>query len=157
MSRRHGFTLLEIMLVVMIGTLMMMIAVPSVGAFLREQTLKESFEAFDAFARKAQSRAMSEGGTFVMVWDKDGISLQALDPVAAEAEGGPERFDFAEGTTWTLQRPAALVKKPVWEWPFWRSGACEPVTISFEGPAGSWSAEYNGLTARGKIVDMDVK
>lgn len=157
MSRRHGFTLLELMLVVMIGSLMMMVAVPSVGAFLREQKLKESFEDFDAFTRKAQSRAVNESGTFVMIWDKEGISLQPLDPVAADKAGGPERFSFSEGNRWTLQRPAALVKKPVWEWPFWRSGACEPVIVSFESPAGSWTAEYNGLTGRGKIVDMDVK
>ena len=145
------------MLVVMIGTLIMTVAVPSVASYLREQKLKESFVAFDAFVAKAQSHAVNAGGTFVMVWDKEGISLQPLDPVAADAAGSPERFDFSEGNTWTLQRPAALVKKPVWEWPFWRSGACEPVIVSFESAAGSWSAEYNGLTGRGKIVDMDVK
>lgn len=157
MSRQHGFTLLELMLVVMIGTLIMSVAVPSVASLLREQKLKESFEEFDAFARKAQNRAVSESGTFVMVWDKEGISLQPLDPVAEDKAGPPERFTFSEGNIWTLQRPAALVKKPVWEWPFWRSGACEPVIVSFESPGGSWSAEYSGLTGRGKIVDMEVK
>lgn len=157
MSRRHGFTLLELMLVVMIGTLIMSVAVPSVASLMREQKLKETFEEFDAFVRTAQSRAVRESSTFVMVWDKDGISLEPLDPVVAEAAGAPERFAFSEGQIWTLQRPAALVKKPVWEWPFWRSGACEPVVVSFESPAGTWSAEYNGLTGRGKIVDMEVK
>lgn len=156
MSRRHGFTLLELMLVVMIGALIMGVAVPSVTAILREQRLKQSFEDFDEFVRTAQAKAVKEAGTFVMVWEKDGITLEPLDPVAAEAAGERERFAFSEGT-WSLQRPAALVKKPVWEWPFWRSGACEPVIVSFESEAGSWSAEYNGLTGRGKITDMEVK
>lgn len=145
------------MLVVMIGTLIMGIAVPSVAGLLREQRLKQTFEEFDNFVRTAQSKAVKESGTFVMVWEKEGISLEPLDPVAAEAAGAPEHFSFSEDTTWTLLRPAALVKKPVWEWPFWRSGACEPVVVSFESPAGSWSAEYSGLTGRGKLVDMEVK
>jgi prepilin-type N-terminal cleavage/methylation domain-containing protein len=157
MSRRHGFTLLELMLVVMIGTLIMSVAVPSVAGLLREQNLKQSFEDFDTFARTAQTKAVSESTTYVMVWDKDGISLEPLDPVVAEKAGAPEHFAFSEDTKWSLQRPAALVKSPVWEWPFWRSGACEPVVVSFESKAGTWSAEYSGLTGRGKIVDMEVK
>ena len=157
MSRRHGFTLLELMLVVMIGTLIMGVAVPSVAGLLREQKLKQTFEEFDNFVRTAQSTAVQKSGTFVMVWEKDGINLEALDPVAGESAGAPEHFSFSEEATWTLKRPAALVKKPVWEWPFWRSGACEPVVVSYASPAGSWSAEYSGLTGRGKLVDLEVK
>jgi prepilin-type N-terminal cleavage/methylation domain-containing protein len=157
MSRRHGFTLLELMLVVMIGVLIMSVAVPSVAALLRQQHLKQTFEEFDNFVHTAQTKAVQESGTYVMVWGKDGIDLQPLDPAAAETAGAPEHFAFPDDTKWTLERPAALVKKPVWEWPFWRSGACEPVIVSFESPAGSWTAEYSGLTALGKLVDMDAK
>lgn len=163
MSPRQGFTLLELMLVVMIGSLIMAVAVPSVAGLMREQKLKQTFEEFDTFVRTAQTKAVQGRRTIVMVWEKDGINLVGLDAAPeeaaepAEGSGGAETFAFSEGNTWTLQRPAALVKKPVWEWPFWRSGACEPVIVSFESPAGTWSAEYNGLTGRGKLTDMEVK
>jgi prepilin-type N-terminal cleavage/methylation domain-containing protein len=157
MSRRDGFTLLELMLAVMIGLLLMGIAVPSVTAMLREQALKRTFEEFDDFVRTAQAKAVKESGTFVMIWDKEGIALQPLDSKVGEEAGAVERFSFPEGSHWTLTRPAALVKNPVWEWPFWKSGACEPVLVAFESPAGSWSVEYNGLTGRGKMTDLEVK
>jgi hypothetical protein len=92
-----------------------------------------------------------------MVWKEDGITLEPLDPAAHGEEGGVEQFPFAEGSTWKLERPAALVKNPVAEWPFWRSGTCESVVVHHESSAGTWSAEYNGLTGRGKVVDMEVK
>lgn len=157
MSRRHGFTLLELCLAVMIGMLLMSIAVPSVTAMLREQRLRQSFEDFDDFARAAQTQAVKDRRMVVMVWDKEGISLDSPELAAEEANGAAKRFSFAEGATWNLQRPAALVKDPVWEWPFWRSGACEPVIVSYESPAGTWSAEYNGLTGHGRVVAMEVK
>ena len=157
MSRRQGFTLLELCLAVMIGLLLMSIGVPSVTGMLREQRLRATFEEFDDFVRGAQSKAIKERRMVVMVWDKEGISLDSPEVSADEANPAAERFAFVEGATWNLQRPAALVKNPVWEWPFWRSGACEPVTVSYESPAGTWSAEYNGLTGRGKVVAMEVK
>ena len=157
MSRRQGFTLLELCLAVMIGLLLMSIGVPSVTGMLREQRLRATFEEFDDFVRAAQSKAIKERRMVVMVWDKEGISLDSPEVSADEANPAAERFAFVEGATWNLQRPAALVKNPVWEWPFWRSGACEPVTVSYESPAGTWSAEYNGLTGRGKVVAMEVK
>lgn len=165
MSRRHGFTLLEILIAVTLGLMLLLIAVPSLSGMFREQKLRDSFQKFDAFVRGAQSKAIAERRTFVMVWDKEAIDLVALDPAAAanppeeSAVTDPaagDRFPL-EGGKWALERPAALVKKPIWEWPFWRSGLCEPAIVHFESDAGSWSAEYSGLTGRGKITAMDVK
>ncbi len=157
MSRRHGFTLLEILLAIVIGTLLMTIAVPGVVGTLREQKLKKTFEDFDDFVRKTQAKAVADHVTQLMVWSATGIDLVTLDAAATDEGGTHERFSFDDGATWNLQRPAALVKKPVWEWPFWRSGACEPVIVGYEGAAGTWSAEYNGLTGRGKLIAMEVK
>jgi hypothetical protein len=92
-----------------------------------------------------------------MVWDKDGIELVSFEPGEEGGEAAPERYEFPAEAKITLERPAALVKKPVWEWPFWRSGSCEPVIVNYESPAGTWSIEYNGLTSRGRILAMEVK
>jgi prepilin-type N-terminal cleavage/methylation domain-containing protein len=157
MSPRHGFTLLEIMLAIVIGLLLMSVAVPSVVGMMKEQKLKQTYEEFDDFVRKAQIKAVESGQTQVMVWDAAGINLIPQSVEEAEKQEAPEHFTFADDTTWSLVRPAALVKKPVWEWPFWRSGVCEPVIVNYEGPAGKWSAEYNGLTGRGKLIETETK
>ncbi len=157
MSRPQGFTLLEIMLAIVIGLLLMGVAVPSVIGLMREQRLKETYEQFDDFARAAQTEAVKKGKTMVMIWDEASISLVPLDPEARDEGAEPRSFPFPDGATMTLSRPAALVKKPVPEWPFWRTGACEPAIVNLEGPGGTWTAEYNGLTARGRITDMHAK
>lgn len=173
MSRRQGFTLLEILIAIVLGLMLLLIAVPSVSGMFRERKVRETFQKFDEFVRSAQTLAVTERRTHVMIWDEAGIELVPLDPTApelaedsaasapaAEPEAGAETaasfFPFTEGT-WSLQRPAALVKKPIWEWPFWRSGVCEPAIVQFESEAGSWTAEYTGLSARGRITAMEVK
>ena len=145
------------MLAIVIGLLLMGVAVPSVIGLMREQRLKASYEEFDDFVRRAQTEAVKKGRTMVMVWDKDAIQLVPLDPEAHDAEAEPASFAFPDGATITLARPAALVKKPVPEWPFWKTGACEPAVVSLEGPGGVWTAEYNGLTARGHLSQMSPK
>lgn len=154
---RHGFTLLEIMLAILIGLLLMSVAVPSVSGLFREQRLKKSYEDFDDFVRKAQLRAVSEGHTFVMTWQDAAATLVPLDPDAKERDAAPEIFAVPDGSTFALERPAALVKKPVAEWPFWRSGTCEPMIVHCQSAAGAWVVEYSGLTARGKVLAMESK
>lgn len=170
-TSRHarGFTLLEILIAVAIGLLLLLIAVPSVSGMMREQKLRETFQKFDDFVRAAQMKARTNRRTYVMVWYQESIELVPLDPTAPdsapvlpaegaeEAAGDADHFALTEDAAWTLQRPAALVKKPIWEWPFWRSGLCEPVIVQYESEAGSWTAEYSGLTGRGRVIAMEVK
>ncbi len=153
--------------------MLLLIAIPSVSGMVREQKLRATFQEFDNFVRAAQNRAITDRRTYVMVWDKEGIDLIPLDPTAPDSElvpppgsadapleEQPEEanfFPFSEESAWSLQRPAALVKEPIWEWPFWRSGLCEPVIVHHESEAGSWSAEYSGLTGRGRVLAMEVK
>ena len=158
MSRRAGFTLLEICLALFVSLLLITLAVPSIASVLAEQRLKRSFDAFDGFVRTAREKSIAEGRTYTMVWTEDGITLRAderrdTDDGAAE----PERFVFAEGESLTLERPAALVKKPPPEWVFWRSGLCEEVLVSFAGAAGRWRVRYDPLTAHATFLDSEVK
>ncbi len=145
------------MLAIVIGLLLMGVAVPSVIGLMREQRLKETYEQFDDFVRQAQTEAVTKGRTMVMVWDEASIELVPLDPEAREEGAEPRIFSFPDGATMSLARPAALVKKPVPEWPFWKTGACEPAVVSLEGPGGVWTAEYNGLTGRGRLAELQPK
>ena len=57
MSRnRAAFTLLELMLAISITIVVLLVAVPSVRGYVAEQRLRETFEKFDALARKAMRR-----------------------------------------------------------------------------------------------------
>jgi prepilin-type N-terminal cleavage/methylation domain-containing protein len=85
MPRRHAFTLLEILIAIVIGLMLLLIAVPSVSGMIREQKLRETFQKFDNYVRAAQTRAMRERRTYVMVWDKKGIDLVPLDPTVPDA------------------------------------------------------------------------
>ena len=158
MSRRAGFTLLEICLALFISLLLITLAVPSIASLLAEQKLKRTFDAFDTFVRTAREKSMTERRTYAMSWGEDGITLLPVerrdtDDPAAE----PERFLFAEGESLTLTRPSALMKKPPAEWVFWRSGLCEEALITFTGAAGSWSVRYDPLTTHATFIDSEVK
>lgn len=163
MKRRAGFTLLEILLAMLIGMLLIAITVPSITGMMREEKLKKVFLEFDTFVQQAQLKAVKDRKTYVLIWEEHGVHFQTLDPMKDDkAPSGDETgeladlsgFSFADKTTWVLERPAALVKNPVWEWPFWRTGLCESVRVRYEGPEGMWVADYNGLTARGKLTEM---
>ena len=67
-----------------------------------------------------------------------------------------ETFAFGDSETFTIERPASLLppKDTPPAWTFWRSGTCEPVLISYTGPDGSWTAQYNPLTGHGEIIEQ---
>ena len=158
MSRRNGFTLLEICIALFIAMIMLSLAVPSILAMLAEQRLKASFDGFDEWVRKAHERSVDERRTYAMVWDEQGISLRAVEGEEEEVtEEEENRFTFTKGETFTLVRPAALMKEPPSEWVFWKSGLCEEAVVEFAGAVGSWRVHYDPLTARGTFVDSEVK
>ncbi|MDQ3622231.1 MAG: prepilin-type N-terminal cleavage/methylation domain-containing protein [Verrucomicrobiota bacterium] len=152
-ARRAGFTLFEIILVVVIIVLLATMAVPSVQGLLDERELQAVFGQFDGFVHQAQVRAVTERRAYTMVWDEDGITLRPNELTEDDAEAGFARFDFQEGSI-ILERPAALEKKPPMEWTFWRSGTCEPAIVRYEGSAGSWTVQYDPLTMRATFLEQ---
>ena len=61
---------------------------------------------------------------------------------------GPEKCLFE---LYSLILPAAIDADPAPEWTFWPTGTCEPATITYKGPAGSWEVRYAPLSARATI------
>lgn len=160
---RAGFTLIELMLAVSIAIIVMMIALPSMSGMSAEKRVRASFEKFDALARKAQLRAVAEQRSWVLVWQENGILLQPNEPTPEERLNGgsasSEEITFGEDEKWTLLRPASLLPAPQTpgEWTFWRSGTCEPVFVTCDGPDGWWQAQYHPLTGRGDIIEQVIK
>lgn len=155
MSRRDGFTLLEICLAVFIGLMMISLIVPSVGGVLADRDLMKTFDEFDRFVRTAQLRSVQEMRGYRLVWEHEAIALLPLQPRQEDDLDAAERFSVPEGRVLTLERPAALVKDPPGEWPFWKSGTCEPVRITYAGPEGKWVAEYDALTSQGRLISQE--
>jgi prepilin-type N-terminal cleavage/methylation domain-containing protein len=163
LSSRRAFTLIELMLAIAIAITVTVLAMPNMRGVAREKRLQETFEKFDALARKAQLYAVREQRSWSLVWQQGFIALVPDEPSAEERETGAtalrEDFPVPETEAYTLQRHASLLapKDTPGEWTFWRSGTCEPVIVGYSGPDGTWSAQYNPLTGHGEIIDQVVK
>lgn len=161
---RRAFTLIELMLAIAIAVAVVLgVAVPSMRGYGRERRLQETFERFDALARKAQLRAVTEQRSWTLIWQTNLISLQPDEPTPEErqtgGEGVREDFTFTEDESYVLQRPTSLLpaKDTPGEWTFWRSGTCEPVFVGYSGPDGTWTARYDPLTGHGQLTEQEVK
>jgi hypothetical protein len=128
--------------------------------------LLETFRRFDDLAKKAQTNAVNQQRAWSLVWGENAIYLQPEAPTAQEwidasPENGGTGFEsltMGEGEGYTLERPVALLppQDVKAEWTFWRSGTCEPVVIRYQGPAGSWVAQYHPLTGYGEITEQNL-
>ena len=159
-SSTRAFTLIELMLAIAIAITVTVLAVPNMRGVARERRLHDTFEKFDAFARKAQLNAVRGQRSWSLVWQPGQIALQPDSPTPDEQQNGggaqSESFPVPESEVYTMERHASLlaVKDTPGVWTFWRSGTCEPVIVSYAGPDGTWSAQYNPLTRHGEIVDQ---
>ena len=61
LSRQAGFTLIELMVTVALGTTLMMVAVPSFVAFQRNAQLSDAVSSFISAANTARANAMKQG------------------------------------------------------------------------------------------------
>lgn len=151
---------MELLLAIALAVIILALAIPFLGNLMSDDSLDQSFQKFEQFVLKAQAKAVTERRTILMIWHekKDanheaGVTIQPQVLTAEDADIDPEGFGFGDSEV-RLERPWALEEKPFAEWPFWKSGACEPVRVVYEGPPGRWVAEFDPLTARGKIIEM---
>ena len=162
-SSKHAFTLIEMMLAIAIAIAVTLLTVPNMRSVTKEQRLLETFEKFDAFARKAQLNAVSQQRSWSLSWQADRVLVRPDEPTPEELEAGgdalQEELPISSDESYTLERHAALLppKDTPAVWTFWRSGTCEPVIVGYSGPEGTWSAQYNPLTGHGEIIDQAVR
>jgi type II secretory pathway pseudopilin PulG len=157
MQRARGFTLIEIALAIFILMLLLMLAVPSFSGLIANRRLKQSLDEFNNLVRQAQERSVTERRPYLIVWGKNNVVVQP--EVFAEDEEANAKAEFrpGRGSTLRLSLPVALAEKYPAEWIFWPSGTCEPATVRFKGPAGSWTANYSPLTGRPEITSYAVR
>ena len=154
-AARRGFTLIEMCVAIFIALLLMAVALPSLTGQMGRQRLQQAFDRFDALVTEAQKRSVGEGKAYLLVWDDQGaVRLYPADWSAKERRAGPVAALIPPrgSETYTLGRDAALTRSPAASWIFWPSGNCEPVNVRYESPAGTWTADYNPLSAHGTFT-----
>jgi prepilin-type N-terminal cleavage/methylation domain-containing protein len=153
----RGFTLIEIALAIFILLLLLVLAVPSFSGVIANRRLKQSLDDFNNLVREAQERSVSERRPYLIVWGKDNVAVRPEVFTEDEEAKATAEFRPSRGSTLRLSLPVALAEKYPAEWIFWPSGTCEPATVRFQGPAGSWTANYSPLTGRPQITTYAVR
>jgi prepilin-type N-terminal cleavage/methylation domain-containing protein len=156
-QRARGFTLIEIALSIFILLLLLVLAVPSFSGVIANRRLKHSLDEFNNLVRQAQTRSVVERRPYLIAWGKNNVVVQPESFAEDEEAKAKAEFRVNKGTTLKLSLPVALAEKYPAEWIFWPSGTCEPAIVRFQGPAGSWTANYSPLTARPEITSYVVR
>jgi type II secretory pathway pseudopilin PulG len=146
--RFRAFTLIEIALSIFILLLLLLLAVPSLSGVIANRRLKQSLDGFNQLVRQAQERSVTERRAYLIVWGKNSVLLRPEVFAEGEEEKATAVLALGKGSWIKVTLPAALKGKPPPEWKYWPSGTCEPATVQFKGPAGTWTANYSPLTAQ---------
>ena len=152
MQRFRAFTLIEIALSIFILLLLLVMAVPSLSGVIANRRLKQSLDSFNQLVLQAQERSVTERRAYLIVWGKDSVLLRPEVFADDEEKKATAVFRLSKGSGINVSLPAALMGKPPAEWIFWPSGTCEPATVRFRGPAGTWTANYSPLTAQPELT-----
>jgi len=151
-QRFRAFTLIEIALSIFILLLILVLAVPSLSGVIANRRLKQSLDSFNQLVRQAQERSVTERRSYLIVWGKSSVLLRPEVFAEGEEEKPTAALGLSKGSWIRISLPAALLGKPPAEWIFWPSGTCEPATVQFRGPAGTWTANYSPLTGQPELT-----
>jgi len=152
MRHQRGFTLVEIVISIFILLLLVLLAVPSLNGVLADKRLHRSLDRFNDLVRQAHERSLAEHRAYLIVWNDTFISLQPAAFLKTEEHQPIDTIPITRHDRWSLELPAALMKKVPAQWIFWESGACEPARIKFASSDGSWTAEYSALSGLGELI-----
>ena len=152
MRYQRGFTLVELIIAIFILLLLIMLAVPSLNGVLADKRLHRSLDRFNDLVREAHERSLAEHRAYLIVWNDTFISLQPAAFLKTEEHQPVDTVPIKRHEQWSLELPAALVKKVPPEWIFWESGVCEPARVRFANGDGTWTAEYSPLSGLGELV-----
>ena len=152
MQRIRAFTLIEIALSIFILLLILVLAVPSLSGVIANRRLKQSLDSFNHLVQQAQERSVTERRAYLIAWGKNSVVLRPEVFAEGEEEKPTAMLGLSKGSWIRVSLPAALTDKPPPEWIFWPSGTCEPATVQFRGPAGTWTANYSPLTAQPELT-----
>ena len=141
MRRRSAFTLMELVLVLMLITIAMAIAAPSLRNFWKGNRVKDAGDQLAYIARLARTQAISDGAVYRLVIDADGKGYALY---VQQAEGftliPSDNFALPEETHLELTKSDGSAADHV---DFFPNGRTEPASIR--------------LTAAGTVVERSLE
>jgi prepilin-type N-terminal cleavage/methylation domain-containing protein len=145
-SRNHGFTLLEMGLVLFIILVLAGITIPFASGLITEERLRGSTRDLQLLARTARRLAVSENRPYQIELAAGGFALEPYPAVEKEAL---KTFQLAADVEYTIQRwgDKELRKPEAEPWIFQPTGLCEPLHFHFRRGAGWIEFTFNPLTA----------
>jgi prepilin-type N-terminal cleavage/methylation domain-containing protein len=89
----HGFTLVELAIVLVIFGIVSAIAIPGINKFLRSVEMNGEVQQFATTMRVVRQRAITENNNYVLYWDATERKLKWWDDDNNNgAKDGPEKF-----------------------------------------------------------------
>src|ERR1039457_4932934 len=96
-ARRHGFTLIELILVLTLLAVLTSLAAPSLSSFFRGRALDSEARQLLSLTHAAQNRAVSEGFPMLLWVDSQGHDYGVVEEASAQkADPKAEEFAFDE-------------------------------------------------------------
>lgn len=135
---RRGFTLLELVLVLLVAALLLSMATPALRGFIAGRHAQRTADELLAMTRLARSLAVSEGRTYRLHVDLENGELWLSNDELADDEALPV----------SLARPVVLAEDVELLWDadeatlargylrFHPNGRCEPSALEIVGPVG---------------------
>jgi type II secretion system protein H len=93
-SCRHGFTLIELILVLTLMTIVASLIAPSLSKFMRGRGLDSEARRLLSLTRAAQSRAVSEG-TPMLLWINAAQGSYGVEREATSEKNDPKALEFS--------------------------------------------------------------
>lgn len=152
MHARHGFTLLEMMGVLVIASLVVAVGAASVTSLAEEHELQKASLAVEQVFMQAVHQAAATVSPQVIVFDEKGLAFAGAETTA---DGATQRVLLPAGTRLTLRRLGSDVLVPAaGQRVLLRSGGlCEPLGLLFERQGSTLRATLDPLT--GGLLDIE--
>lgn len=160
LTSKGGFTLIELMVVVVLLVTMMLLAIPSIDGLFQEQALQARLDDAHRLVQRARWQAIEQRAPVRLMLDEKSLRISA--PLnaeeaseAASLQFGAGQFPLNEGDKLSLEKPFAPQPSDS-SWTFWPSGNCEPVILRYQGPEGSWTVRYDPLSAEYQLLSFEL-